>query len=108
MSTDAPTPYELLRAVEQLRKDMRDGFGQMHKRLDGMATAEVLELTRRGFDHRIGEAEKDIADLAAKRESDAKEREKDKRQRIALVVMASIAIVMPIVNIVVDLSRAVS
>lgn len=106
MAGDEPTPYELLRAVNDLRGDMRSGFADVNTRLDRVPSTELLGALLTAINQRIDSAEQDIAEIKAKRDQDAAARAVDRRWLIGLAITSSLAILVPIVIKLIDLGRA--
>lgn len=91
-----PGPWELQRAHEQLRADMREGFQGINSRLDRLVSTDAFAAEQRRVDDKL----KDLADdIAAERES---RKIGDQQQQTALDKLIAtqrwllVAIVLPI------------
>ncbi|MGW3651082.1 hypothetical protein [Streptomyces sp. NPDC000878] len=85
-----PTPWELLRAMQQMRDDLRADFAALGARLAEMVTKIQYDADRRADELRMKGLEEDIA--AIKRERDREHQEARNVRRLALT-----ALVAPIV-----------
>ena len=65
-----PTPWELLRAMQQMRDDLRSDFAALGARLAEMVTKIQYEADRRTDELRIKAVEDDIAQIQRERESE--------------------------------------
>jgi hypothetical protein len=85
-----PTPWELLRAMQQMRDDLRADFAALGARLAEMVTKIQYDADRRTDELRIKAIEEDL--LAVKRERDSERQEARSVRRLALT-----ALVVPVV-----------
>lgn len=99
--------------IAALRKDMRAGFADINRRIDGLVTAQVFELHKQLEDLRHAAHDKGLAELAAARQKDKDEydatrkeekaeRVKDRRWRIrtALAAAGGMGIVFQLLDLV--------
>lgn len=89
--SDEPTAWELQRALEQLRTDLRDGFGSMNARLDRVPTSDLLAVWQARYDQQLGDVRKDVAKLQEDRELEARQRMATHRAAVGAIVTAVIA-----------------
>ncbi|GAA3371176.1 hypothetical protein GCM10020367_20780 [Streptomyces sannanensis] len=85
--TQDPTPWELLRAMQQMRDDLRADFAAFTARLAEMVTKIEYDADRRTDDIRLKAIEDDLAEVKRARESEAQ----DARavRRLALTALIS-------------------
>ncbi|WP_327744730.1 hypothetical protein OHO28_29590 [Streptomyces europaeiscabiei] len=93
-----PTPWELLRAMQQMRDDLRADFAALGARLAEMVTKIQYEADRRTDELRIKGLEEDIE--AIKRERDGERQEARTVRRLALTALVAPIVVGVIVAIV--------
>lgn len=121
MVADEPGGWELKRALEQHRTDMREGFAELNKRLDKVVSADAFAAEQRRVDDRHKDLQAGIAAEAAARQS-ALDREREERkagdaaQQVALDKLTTTqrwvaaAIVLPIalfvITVFINLSSA--
>ena len=58
---DEPGGWELRRAVEQQRADMREGFAQLNSRLDKLVSQDAFQAEQRRVEDRLKAIERDQA-----------------------------------------------
>lgn len=92
--TDEPTGWELQRAMEQLRVDLRDGFRAMNERLDKVPTSDLFAAWQTRYDQQLTDLREDITGIQEDRKHEARERAKANRAAVGALV---VAIVAPIV-----------
>jgi hypothetical protein len=90
-----PTPWELLRTMQQMRDDLRADFAALGARLAEMVTQVQYEADRRTDELRIKAVEDDI--MAVKRERDAERQEARSVRRLALTALLAPVVVGVIV-----------
>ncbi|WSQ08959.1 hypothetical protein OG604_14935 [Streptomyces sp. NBC_01231] len=93
-----PTPWELLRAMQQMRDDLRADFAALGARLAEMVTKIQYDADRRTDELRIKAIEEDI--LAVKRVRDSEREEARGVRRLALTALVAPVVVGVIVAIV--------
>ncbi|MET7530200.1 hypothetical protein [Streptomyces goshikiensis] len=96
-----PTPWELLRAVQQLRDDLRADFAALASRMEQMVTKDVYAADQRALGQRIGTLEGDLNELREQRERE----ESDARTNRRLAVSALFAPVIVAVLVAVVLAK---
>ncbi|MCK7627243.1 hypothetical protein MUU72_29810 [Streptomyces sp. RS10V-4] len=94
-----PTPWELLRAMQQMRDDLRSDFAALGARLAEMVTKIQYEADRRTDELRIKAVEDDVA--AIQRERDEERQEARSVRRLALTALVAPVVVGVIVAIVI-------
>ncbi|MBN6054503.1 hypothetical protein JYK22_21355, partial [Nonomuraea sp. RK-328] len=104
---DEPTPWELHRTVEALRRSVETGFNSLNARLDRVVTNDLFQAYQQAVRREFDDHASDLAALKADREADKKERETEKTQRandrrlIGLAVFTSI--IAPLALLIVQL-----
>ncbi|MFD7489373.1 MULTISPECIES: hypothetical protein [Streptomyces] len=93
-----PTPWELLRAMQQMRDDLRADFAALGARLAEMVTKIQYDADRRTDELRIKTIEEDI--ISMKRERNSERREARGVRRLALTALVAPVAVGVIVAIV--------
>lgn len=93
-----PTPWELLRAMQQMRDDLRADFAALGARLAEMVTKIQYDADRRADELKIKAVEDDIA--AIQRERETERQEARSVRRLALTALAAPVVVGVIVAIV--------
>lgn len=97
---DEPTPWELHRTVEALRRTVEAGFNSMNARLDKVVTENLFQAyqqaVRREFDDHAAE----IAALKAERDAEIKQRAADRK---LIVTAVFTAFVSPLVILLIQL-----
>ncbi|MET9318802.1 hypothetical protein ABZX75_01170 [Streptomyces sp. NPDC003038] len=81
-----PTPWELLRAVQQLRDDLRADFAALASRLEQMVTKDVYAADQRAIEQRIGTLEGDLDELREQREREAADARTNRRLALSALV----------------------
>ncbi|MER6131912.1 hypothetical protein [Streptomyces sp. NPDC001815] len=92
-----PTPWELLRTMQQMRDDLRADFAALGARLAEMVTKIQYDADRRADELRIKAVEDDIATM--QRERDAERQETRNVRRLALTALVAPVVVGVIVAI---------
>lgn len=85
----APGPWELRRAIDQIRDDQREGFASINSRLDRLVSADAFAAEQRRMDEKIaGERQRTDEKIAALTDDLTKEaaarKEGDQAQQSAL------------------------
>ncbi|WP_172387167.1 hypothetical protein [Streptomyces sp. MNP-20] len=95
-----PTPWELLRAMQQMRDDLRSDFAELGARLAEMVTKIQYDADRRADEIRLKGLEDGVADLERAWET---EREAARgARRLALTALAAPIVVGVVVAILVS------
>ncbi|MFI9149464.1 hypothetical protein [Streptomyces sp. NPDC053367] len=81
-----PTPWELLRAMRQMRDDLRADFAALGARLAEMVTKIQYEADRRADELRIKSVEDDVAALQREREAERQEARAVRRLAVTALV----------------------
>ncbi|GAA1353501.1 hypothetical protein [Streptomyces beijiangensis] len=84
--TQDPTPWELLRAMQQMRDDLRADFAAFASRLAEMVTKNEYAADRRTDELRIRALEADIAEARTNREREQAERLTNRRLAISAII----------------------
>ncbi|MEU2592371.1 hypothetical protein ABZ649_04695 [Streptomyces albidoflavus] len=84
-----PTPWELLRALQQMRDDLRGDFAQFTARLAEMVTRIQYEADRRADDLRVSALEADLQEVR-------EDRDRERQQAAANRRLAVTALVAPL------------
>ncbi|MFE3577954.1 hypothetical protein [Streptomyces vinaceus] len=99
-----PTPWELLRAVQQLRDDLRADFAALASRLEQMVTKDVYAADQRAAEQRIGTLEGDLDELREQREREATDARTNRRLALsALVAPVVVALLVAVLLAKLDL-----
>ncbi|MFF7475096.1 hypothetical protein [Streptomyces sp. NPDC008092] len=94
-----PTPWELLRAMQQMRDDLRADFAALGARLAEMVTKIQYEADRRTDEVRIKAVEDDIAQMRRERDTERQEARSVRRLAItALVAPIAVGVIVAIVT----------
>ncbi|WP_188188063.1 hypothetical protein [Nonomuraea sp. SYSU D8015] len=86
---DEPTPWELHRSMEALRRSLESGFASLNSRLDRVVSSELFAAYQQAVQRQFDDHERKITAIEADREADKKERDNYKRL-IGLAVFTSI------------------
>lgn len=89
--SDEPTPWELQRALEQLRQDLREGFRSVNDRLDRVPTSDLMAAWQARYDQQLADVRKDVAEIQEDRKLEARQRMATHRAAIGAIVTAVIA-----------------
>ncbi|MFE7395184.1 hypothetical protein [Streptomyces sp. NPDC057557] len=81
-----PTPWELLRAMQQMRDDLRADFAAFASRLAEMVTKESYAADRRTDEVRIRALETDLAEVKREREKEQTEARTNRRLAVSALV----------------------
>ncbi|MFH9227660.1 hypothetical protein [Streptomyces lydicus] len=93
-----PTPWELLRAMQQMRDDLRSDFAALGARLAEMVTKIQYEADRRADELRIKAVEEDIAVIQRERTAERQEARTVRRLALtALVAPVAVGVIVAIV-----------
>lgn len=97
---DEPTPWELHRNVEALRRTIEAGFAGLNARLDRVVSNELFQAyqqsVRREFDDQAAE----LAEMKAEREAEKKQRAADRKMVITAIMTSFVS---PVVLLLVQL-----
>ncbi|MFM9760815.1 hypothetical protein [Streptomyces scabiei] len=94
-----PTPWELLRAMQQMRDDLRADFAAFSARLAEMVTKIQYDADRRTDEVRIKAVEDDIAQMQRERETERQEARGVRRLALtALVAPVMVGVIVAIVT----------
>jgi hypothetical protein len=77
--------------MSSIREDMRDGFKGLNQRLDRNISVDVFKGFQDAMYAKFGEIEKDVAEIKAARETEAKQRASDRRLILAAVFTSVLA-----------------
>ena len=89
--SDEPTGWELQRAMEQMRQDLRDGFRAMNERLDRVPTSDLFSAWQARYDQQLSDLRTDVAEIQEDRKHEARERAKASRAAVGALVTAFVA-----------------
>ncbi|MEU9097091.1 hypothetical protein [Streptomyces sp. NPDC048361] len=89
--TQDPTPWELLRAMQQMRDDLRADFAVFTDRLTEMVTKIQYDADRRTVDLRLKALESEVA--AVHRDRDRERQEARANRRLAVTALIAPVIV---------------
>lgn len=94
-----PTPWELLRAMRQMRDDLRADFAALGSRLAEMVTKIQYEADRRTDELRIKAIEDDIAQIQREREAERQDARGVRRLALtALIAPIAVGVIVAIVT----------
>ncbi|MFJ4684701.1 hypothetical protein [Streptomyces sp. NPDC088789] len=94
-----PTPWELLRAMQQLRDDLRADFAALGARLAEMVTKIQYEADRRTDELRIKSVEDEIAQIQREREFERQDARGVRRLALtALVAPVAVAVIVALIS----------
>ncbi|MFI6595010.1 hypothetical protein ACIBHX_02110 [Nonomuraea sp. NPDC050536] len=88
---DEPTPWELHRTVEALRRTVEAGFNSLNSRLDRVVTNDLFQAYQASVQRQFDDHEREIAALKAERDADKSQRTNDRKLIITAVFTAFIA-----------------
>lgn len=97
---DEPTPWELHRTVEALRRTVENGFNSLNTRLDRVVTNDLFQAYQQAVQRQFDDHESEIAALKAERDAEKNQRAND-RKLIGLAVFT--AFVSPLVILLIQL-----
>ncbi|WP_405889467.1 hypothetical protein OG427_02795 [Streptomyces sp. NBC_00133] len=94
-----PTPWELMRAMQQLRDDLRADLAALGTRLEQMVTKDVYAADQRAAAQRMASLEDDLRDVQQHRESEKLEARTNRRLAVSalvapIVVAVTVAVVL--------------
>ncbi|GGO59421.1 hypothetical protein [Streptomyces lasiicapitis] len=92
-----PTLWELLRAMQQMRDDLRADFAELGTRLAEMVTKIQYDADRRTDEIRIKSLEGDVADLG--RAAEAEREAARGARRLALIALVAPVVVAILVSV---------
>ncbi|UUU35794.1 hypothetical protein JIX56_41420 [Streptomyces sp. CA-210063] len=94
-----PTPWELLRAMQHMRDDLRADFAALGARLAEMVTKIQYDADRRTDELKIKAVEDDIAAMKRERETERQEARNVRRLAVtALVAPVAVGVIVAIVT----------
>jgi hypothetical protein len=93
---DEPGGWELRRALDETRKDMRDGFAQLNQRLDKLVTTDAFNAEQRRVDDRLKDLADDIAAEKVQRVEGDANQQKSLDKLVATQRWVAAAILLPI------------
>ncbi|MFE9553121.1 hypothetical protein ACFYOD_06515 [Streptomyces sp. NPDC006703] len=97
--TQDPTPWELLRAMTQLRDDLRADLATFTDRLTEMVTKIQYDADRRTDEIRLRSLENELVDLRREREQEGQERRANRRLAItALIAPIVVGVLLALVG----------
>ncbi|MFD9792085.1 hypothetical protein ACFWXK_14165 [Streptomyces sp. NPDC059070] len=97
--TQDPTPWELLRAMTQLRDDLRADLATFTDRLTEMVTKIQYDADRRTDELRLKALEGELADLRRGREQERLERRANRRLAVtALIAPVVVGVLLALVG----------
>ncbi|HEY9375051.1 hypothetical protein [Streptomyces sp.] len=97
---DEPTPWELHRSMEALRRSVETGFNSLNARLDKLVPVDLFQAYQQAVQRQFDEHEREIAALNAARDAEKNQRSADRRL-IGLAVFT--AFVSPLVILLIQL-----
>ncbi|WP_091106099.1 hypothetical protein [Nonomuraea pusilla] len=97
---DEPTPWELHRTMEALRRSVESGFNSLNARLDRVVPNELFQAYQQAVQRQFDDHERKIAGIEAERDAEKAQRANDRK----LIVMAVFtAFVSPLVILLIQL-----
>jgi hypothetical protein len=101
---DAPTPWELQRALAAIREDMREHFKSLNQRLDRNVSVELFNAFQEAMQAKFADAEKDIAEIKAARDAEARQRaERSAQDRRLIFTAVFTAVLAPLALLLLNL-----
>lgn len=94
---DEPTPWELHRSMEALRRSVEAGFNSLNARLDRVVPNELFQAYQQAVQRQFDDHERELAALKSEREADKKAREDEKTQQANQRRLAQTAIFTSII-----------
>jgi hypothetical protein len=88
---DEPTPWELHRTVEALRRSVEAGFNSLNSRLDRVVTNDLFQAYQAAVQRQFDDHEREIAGLKAERDAEKSQRANDRKLLVLAVFTAFIA-----------------
>lgn len=84
--TQDPTPWELLRAMQQMRDDLRADFAEFASRLAEMVTKDSYAADRRTDELRLRALEADLAEVRRERDQEHSEARTNRRLAVSAII----------------------
>ena len=103
MTAAEPGPWELQRALEQQRADIREGLAGINSRLDQLVTTGAFAAEQRRVDEQLSRLTKDITDEAVARREGDEAQQKSLDKLTALMRWYVVAIIVPVALFVANL-----
>lgn len=97
---DEPTPWELHRSMQDLRRSVESGFASLNARLDRVVSNELFQAYQQTVQRQFDDHEREIASMRAERETEKTQRASDRKLIVTAVFTAFIA---PLVLLLVQL-----
>lgn len=97
---DEPTPWELHRSMEALRRSLESGFASLNARLDRVVPTELFHAYQQSVQRQFDDHEGEIASLKAERDAEKTQRTADRK---LIVTAVFTAFVSPLVIILIQL-----
>ena len=97
---DEPTPWELHRTVEALRRTVEAGFNALNTRLDRVVTNDLFQAYQAAVQRQFDDHESEIAALKAERDAEKAQRSGDRK---LIVTAVFTAFVSPLVILLIQL-----
>lgn len=96
MVHDEPGGWELRRALDETRKDMRDGFAGLNQRLDKLVSTDAFNAEQRRVDERLKDIADDLAAEASARQAGDADQQKALDKLVSNQKWILTAILLPI------------
>ncbi|MEV0149118.1 MULTISPECIES: hypothetical protein [unclassified Nonomuraea] len=84
---DSPTPWELHRSMEALRRSLESGFANLNSRLDRVVPTDLFHAYQAAIQRQFDDFKQEIADLKAEQDEEVTklraEWDADKKQKLA-------------------------
>lgn len=97
---DEPTPWELHRSMEALRRSLESGFANLNARLDRVVPTDLFHAYQQAVQRQFDDHERKISSIEAERDAEKNQRAND-RKLIGLAVFT--AFVSPLVILLIQL-----
>lgn len=88
---DEPTPWELHRSMEGLRRSVEGGFNALNARLDRVVSGDLFQAYQQAVQRQFDDHERDIAGIKAEREAEKGQRAADRKLVLTAVFTAFVA-----------------
>lgn len=108
---DEPTPWELHRSMEALRRSVEGGFNSLNSRLDRVVSNELFQAYQANVQRQFDDLKRELGDLKTEHDTEIAgiraERETEKSQRASdrklIVTAVFTAFIAPLVLLLVQL-----
>ncbi|MFI7643750.1 hypothetical protein [Nonomuraea sp. NPDC049400] len=97
---DEPTPWELHRSMEALRRSLESGFASLNARLDRVVPNELFQAYQQAVQRQFDDHERKIASIEAERDAEKTQRAADRK---LIVTAVFTAFVSPLVILLIQL-----